>query len=287
MKKAIATLTIGKRYETNFSKYCQSLWSLYAQKHGFDLVIINDHLDNSPRAKSRSAAWQKCLILSHENLQNYDRVVWVDSDIMINPHSPDIVANVPLEKIGAVDEYASPSQEQHSFYLERTYEYWSRQNVNFLNNPTAKSFHQDFGLDIDVESVVQTGVMILSPKYHKELLEHVYYNYEDNGSAYYNYEMRPLSYEILKNDLAFWLSPKFNQLWIFWKQFHYPFLDSYSNPLTKTIAKVLRKVNLERVALNEKCVTTAFLNNYFLHFAGTSYEMRYVNTKYNSVFEIH
>lgn len=287
MKKAIVTLIVGKRYKANFNKYCQSLWSLYAKKHGFDLIVIDDYLDNSPRAQSRSVAWQKCLILSHPDVQKYDQVVWVDSDIMINPCSPDICANVPIEKIGVVDEYASPSREEHSSYRERVHDYWSRQNIKFLSSLNATQFHQDFGLEGNFESIVQTGTMVLSPVHHQKLLEHVYYDYEDKGKAYYNYEMRPLSYEILKNDLAFWLDPKFNQLWILLKQFHYPFLESHHNSMNKAAIKVLKKINLARVALNKKCVTTAFMNNYFLHFAATSYDMRYVNTKYSSVFEIN
>ena len=43
--------------------------------------------------------------------------------------------------------------------------------------------------------IVQTGVMVLSPKHHREVLEHAYHAYEDRG---FNYEMRPLSHEILR-----------------------------------------------------------------------------------------
>ena len=61
MKKAIVTLAIGKPYEAMFEKNCQSLWSLYAKKHNFDLIVITDPLDRTPRAQSRTPAWQKML----------------------------------------------------------------------------------------------------------------------------------------------------------------------------------------------------------------------------------
>ena len=35
--------------------------------------------------------------------RNYERVVWVDADIVINPQSPPICDGVPIELIGAVD----------------------------------------------------------------------------------------------------------------------------------------------------------------------------------------
>jgi hypothetical protein len=42
---------------------------------------------------------------------NYDRVVWIDSDIIINSQSPSILDGVPPEKIGATDESDYPSRE--------------------------------------------------------------------------------------------------------------------------------------------------------------------------------
>lgn len=287
MRKALVTLVIGKKYENNFRSYCKDIWSAYAEQHGFDLIVIKDPLDDSTVAASRSPAWQKCLILSHEDVCRYDQVVWIDSDVMINPQSPNICKDVPLEKIGAVDEYATPSKHEHPLYLERTYQYWSNEGAKFINSPTPTDFHKDYGLDGEFDAVVQTGVMVLSPRHHKEILENVYYSYKDKGEPCYNYEMRPLSYEILRNSLACWLSPKFNFLWIFSKQFHYPFLDSYSDFYQMNLRKALRRINLDpRASLLRKCTTTAFLNNYFLHFAGTAHEMKYVDTEVGSVFEI-
>lgn len=287
MKKALVTLAIGKRYENNFNNYCRATWSSYSKKNGFDLIVITNPLDDSALANSRSPAWQKCLVLSHEEVCKYDQIVWIDSDVMINPQSPDICKDVPIEKISAVDEYATPSKQEHPFYLERTYQHWSNECAQFISSPTTTDFHKDYGLEGEFDSVVQTGVMVLSPRLHKDILEHVYYSYEDKGAPCYNYEMRPLSYEIIRNDLAHWLSPRFNLLWIFSKQFHYPFLDSYSNSYQMNLRKTLRRVSLDpRASLLRKCTTTTFLNNYFLHFAGTAHEMKYVDTKVSSVFEI-
>jgi hypothetical protein len=274
MKKAIVTLAIGKRYEAIFEQYCRSFWSQYADKHGFDVIVMTKHLDDSARSHSRSPAWQKCLILSQPNVQKYDQVVWVDSDILINPDSPDLTLEVPLDKIGAVDEYATPTKEDHYNTLKRLYNSWSQDGKEFVNNLTATAFHRNFGLDGEFESAVQTGVMVLSPRYHRELLEYVYHNYEDKGEGSWNYEMRPLSYEIITKHLECWLSPKFNMPWPFFKSFMYPFLNAQPS----FIERKLRKLGLDPQApLLKECVTTAFLNNYFLHFAGgTTSDMKYV-----------
>jgi hypothetical protein len=289
MKKAIVTLAIGKAYETMFDKYCRRLWSLYAEKHGFDLIVITQHLDTSPKAQSRNISWQKCLIFSDPNIQKYDQVAWVDSDILINPNSPDITLGVPLEKIGAVDQAATPSQEDLQLYRERFHEYFASkinkgspkpieapspamvEYLEYAFNPTA--YYNSVGLAGEFASIVQGGVMVLSPRHHQELLEYVYHTYEDIGP---NYEQQPLGYEIQKQKKEFWLSPKFNMTWVILKALLYPFLDAKST-LTE---RALYKVGIDaRETLLSQCMTASFLNNYFLHYAGgKGSDMQYVNT---------
>jgi hypothetical protein len=290
MKKAIVTLAIGKSYEAMFEQYCKPLWSLYAEKHGLDFILITQHLDNSPRAQSRTPAWQKCLIFSDPRVQKYEQVVWIDTDILINPNSPDVTMDVPLEKIGVVDEAATPSQDDLKLYLERFHEHFypggkkiSIENIDAPNqsmqeylkysfNPSA--YYNDFGLEGKFESIVQTGVMVLSQKYHRELLEHVYYGYEDKGPEW-NYEQRPLGYEILKQKQEFWMSTKFNMTWVILKALFYPFLDSRAT----LKERVFRKFGVDpRASLISQCMTATFLNNYFLHYAGgKGSDMRYVD----------
>jgi hypothetical protein len=296
MKKALVTLTVGDRYILNYKKYSYDSWVKYAQNNNLDLVVIENVIDESQRAQSRSPAWQKCLITSHEDVKKYDQVAWIDSDILINPASPNVFENVPIEMIGAVDAYATPNREDARISSERLSEFWSKKGVDFVNDTTATGYHKSYGLDGNFQSIVQTGVLVLTPKYHTSLLEHVYNNYEDKGGGHWNYEMRPLSYEILKNNMAHWLNPKFNMPWPYIKQFIYPFLNNTSdlnnmsdNYIHKSINKVLRKSGLiakSSSSLESKCATTAFLNNYFLHFAGCADEMKYVNQDITSIFDI-
>lgn len=282
MKKALVTLAVGASYEAMFEKYCRPLWSQYADRYQFDIIVITQPLDTSSRSQSRSPSWQKCLILSDATIKNYDQVVWVDSDVLINPASPDITTGVPLEKIGAVDEYSVPTKEDYHSYLQRLYDLYDQKHIDHIKTLTPTDFHSLYGFEGEFNSVVQSGVMVLSPRYHKELLEYVYYNYEDKDSL--NLEMRPLSYEVLTRDLVHWISPKFNMLWPFIKQFNYPFLTSPPNPLERGLLKLGIDTKAEMI---KKCVTATFLNNYFLHFASyTTREMKYVDTKIHSIFDI-
>lgn len=264
MKQTLATFVIGDRFQTLFRDYCASGWQAYAERHRYDLHVLDRVIDDSPRGRSRSVSWQKCILLEHSELSRYDRVVWIDADVIINPDSPDIGDGVPLDKIGAVDEYATPSRDVHRRLLSELYDNWRRAGISYIDNLAPEDFHHAFGLPEPMPSVVQAGVMVLSPAHHTALLRHVYDAYEDKGNGW-NYEMRPLSYEIQRAGAAHWLDPRFNMLWLLARQQHYPFVDQTTNPAT-------------RHWLLRKCATRAWLNSYFLHFAASSHEMGLVES---------
>jgi hypothetical protein len=101
--KAIVTIALGEKYLTTWRRVCEANWYAYAQKHGYDIVCIDAPLDPSARARQRSPSWQKCLILGQDAIRKYERVVWVDADILINVGAaPSIVEGVPVDKVGAV-----------------------------------------------------------------------------------------------------------------------------------------------------------------------------------------
>ena len=242
------------------------MWQAYAERHRMDLVVISRQLDDSPRARSRNASWQKCLVFSSPEIASYDQVVWVDADVLINPTSPDVGLDVPVDRIGAVDEFATPSKEDYDILIRRKYAQWSALGVPFISNLTPTEYHERFGLEGHFDSVVQAGVLVASPRFHKELFEHVYHHYEDKGKPEWNFEMRPLSYEILSNRLERWISPKFNMPWASVRALYYPFIYSDRPGL---FDRALRKTGLRRGSrLSRKCATAAFLNNFFLHFSG-------------------
>lgn len=258
--KAIVTLTIGKSFQERWQKVCRPNWQIYAERHGYDLICIDEPLDDSPRARQRSPAWQKCLILGQDLARGYERIVWIDADVLINPSSPDIAYGVPLEQVGAVDEYATPTPELYRLALRKLYEYWDNKQVAYIDNLNPADYYARWGLPSTFGQVVQTGVMVLSPQHHRQLLEDVYAAYEDKGPAW-NYEMRPLSYELLKAGCVHWLDRRFNYLWGIYKALYFPFLSN--NPTH---------------ALAEQCVNEGFAEVYCLHFAGSVDEMALVHS---------
>lgn len=276
--KTIVTLAIGQHYRDRWYKLCADNWHKYADLHGYDLICIDKPLDDSSRGLSRSAAWQKCLILGDERVQKYNRVVWLDSDILINPDSPCVVSQVPEDKVGAVDMFARlnellPGKNQR--LIDRHLQFW-QSSVR-----TAKDFYSKVGLLDLVNNVVQTGVMVLSPYYHRSLFEHTYYSYEDISNGHF--EMESLSYEIVKANCVHWLDCRFNALWLECMLRDYPFLLpklKKENKLARTWKRFTRgHYQLPPRKITENCLTTSFINNYFLHFAGVAQYMQWVDVK--------
>jgi hypothetical protein len=255
MKAAIVTIAIGDAYLNRWRAYCKPGWSRYAAKCGFDLIVIDKPLDQTPRGTGRSLAWQKCLILGPEFAAAYDRVIWIDSDILINARAPSVIGDIPPEKIGAVDMHTFPSvQERLQIFTQLM------QMAQSVNSGAAKAWqtyldpadwHAAWGLPRRGRSIVQTGVMVLTPSHHRKLLEHVYYDYEDRGGEPMNYENRPLSFVIQERNLLHVLDNRFNTLLLF--------------------LIIKRQMDLRRALMPSECaelLKSTFDRGYFLHLAG-------------------
>lgn len=256
-RQAIVTLAIGANYTERFERHCRANWIAYANRHGFDLIVITDPLDTSERARNRSPAWQKCLVLGAPQVSGYDRVVWVDSDICINPAAPSILDGVPPERIGAIDEHRFPTREARQAILETIIAVapesgdFDRRFWEAWRSPGA--WHAYMRLPSGQSHIVQSGVMVLSPKHHRDVLEHAYSAYEDAGAKPLNRapgwgEMGPLSHEIQARGLQHWIDPRFNAL-VWWLFLH-------QNPGTDDLPRFVQE-NYRR--------------SFFLHFAGCAH----------------
>ena len=277
--KAIVTLAVGADYKSRWDDLCFANWKAYADRHGYDIVCFDGPLDTSERARHRSPAWQKCLTLGREEVRGYERVVWVDSDILINPAAPCVAEGVPPEEAGAVDAWSSPNEELAGTALERMYDFWG--DACAVKDHTARDYYSTYGLAPLFDQVVQTGVMVLSPRHHRGLLEKVYYEYEETGKG--NYEMRPLSWELLRAGCVRWIDRRFNAVWLAHKAAYYPFLLGDPAP-AGALARFRRRLSPMTKAMAEPrrdldmlCATMTFLNNFFLHFAGAADEMTIVD----------
>jgi hypothetical protein len=237
---AIVTLAIGDEHNDRWHRLCEENWRGYANRHGYDLICIEEPLDTSERAASRSPSWQKLLIPGQPFADDYERLVWVDADVIFGRDARPIAEGVPRHLVGAVDEVAM-----------------ERPNVRRMLHPDPPSEYLGAGLPKGFHQVLQAGVLVISPEHHRETLEAVYRDYEDNEQTVY--EMRPLSYELIDRELVHWLDARFNLLWFVYLAHNHPELSRYSrHPKAPSVA---------RQALGEVDL---------LHFAGQADEMEFL-----------
>lgn len=208
-REAIVTMTVGPEHSERWERFCEANWRAYADRHGYDLIRLERPLDDSRRAAGRSPSWQKLLVLSQPFARDYERIVWVDSDILFGLEAPAVTGEVPVELVGAVDELATPTPELR----------------DYIHPAGSGRFYAAAGLPESFDQIVQGGLLVLSPEHHRELLERVY-AYDDPGPRL-NYEMRPLSYELIRSGKVHWLDTRFNLLWGLYKAHRFPELLRY------------------------------------------------------------
>lgn len=152
---------------------------------------------------------------------------------------------------------------------------WAKQGIKFSDHNTATQYHRAYGFIGEFTSVVQTGVLVPSPQHHRDFLESVYMRYEDKGNPQWNYEMRFLSYEILRTNLVSLISPRFNMSWHGVKTLHYPSLCRPLAGVTPGRLTVLLDPEL-RTRIARRCVLNALHASHFLHFAGARGDMKLI-----------
>jgi hypothetical protein len=138
--------------------------------------------------------------------------------------------------------------------------------------------------------------MVLSPRFHRSILEHVYYSYEaKDEDRKWHIEQRPLSYEVVKSGTVDWLDPRFNVLLWFEAYSHYPFLQRPpESPASGFLQRVKRKIRKLQTGvhysllrkLNPDAVNAVFQASFFLHFASKVEDMPLVRQHPSSWWDI-
>ncbi|MCW0235414.1 MAG: hypothetical protein OJJ21_17580 [Ferrovibrio sp.] len=206
-KVAIVTITIGLRYIATWHRLCSGSWQAYAALCDFDLIVVSGPLDTGSRAAARSPAWQKLLILSQPWAQQYDRIIWLDSDIIIAGHAPQIMQHAgPPDKISLSIAGDRISDAERMIFLERLFRIQVTPNSERdIWIWEMQKNYRDHKVE-EHDYMFNTGVMVLSPQHHNGLFLKCY----EGEQADRLYEQPLLSHEIIVGDLAHRISSRFN-----------------------------------------------------------------------------
>ena len=153
MKKAVVTVCIGDEY-VELSKHTHPTLKSYADRINAEFIVL-DSCQTTPH-------WEKFAL--KELLNKYDRIIYLDTDLIVRDDCPDLFDLVPYNQIGAFNE---------AKFVQREY--------SLID--TAKAY------DIDPSKInwngkyYNTGVMVLS-KCHKKFFnkpEKEFSNFYEQG----------------------------------------------------------------------------------------------------------
>lgn len=273
-RRLLVTLVTGAKHTILWREYAEQSWLAYAERFRIPLLVLEAPLDVSERAGRRSMSWQKCLLCADPRVQEADQVLWLDADIVASPHAPNVFDSVPVDHFAAVDAWAYPSRAAYDQYLRNLYAQMRLAGIPFIDNPTPREFYEAYGLPDPPDSVLQAGLFVFSPARHRAIFEHTYAAYEERGGPEWNFEMRPLSYEIVKNTPVTWLDPRFNAMWGYERDVTYVEEMRWSR-LEDRVRRISRRLKYNFVPPRQRrCAQQALERAYFLHFAGCNSDMQ-------------
>jgi hypothetical protein len=91
MKKAVVTLTIGQKFDA-LATLTHPTLKAYADRIDADFIVLSDMVT------CQQPHWSKFLL--YDLLPDYDRIIFLDTDIIVRDDCPDLTKIVPSDKLG-------------------------------------------------------------------------------------------------------------------------------------------------------------------------------------------
>lgn len=143
MRTALVTIAIGKAYEA-IAKLTHPTLMAYASRMRAEFVSIGSH-------KFKAEGYFEKFQL-YEMMDTYDRIVYMDTDIVVRDDCPSLFELVPPDKFGAYDEHAMANEVEKSIHKS-------------VMDKAAKAYGED-----KASIFYNTGVMVAS-RIHKKLFD--------------------------------------------------------------------------------------------------------------------
>lgn len=189
MKNLIFIVSIGR---DNYLQYCLPSVKFYCKKYNIDLKVISNPLYNIPSSLEYNyKTFEKNQVYNY--IEGYDRILRLDSDIIINPNAPNFFES-DSNYIYVTYEDVGPRKVERKFEIERL-----KKSLGHIKNWN--------------EGYFNSGVILFS-QMHKEIFN---FNLEDLGKdlgpykeqSYLNWKVKSLGFELVN------LGKDFNHLQAF------------------------------------------------------------------------
>ena len=248
MKVVLVTIVVGDDYIQKYNYLFRKSQEHYAYRHGYDFRIIGEPYDKSKyNSKALSILSTKMFLCSYDWTQEYDLLVFMDSDVIINPDAPAIHTTYNFgDKVGIVDEYSQPTREMRIEYQRSAAKTAKSVPYSGLTNGEWDTSAMDYyrihiEKHLDTNMVFNTGVLVFQPRKHREFMETTFDKHKTAIRSFedrFHYEQVVIGYELQINDNFIVMDNKWNAVWQMYKYTCGHELDTF------------------------------FKNNYFIHLAG-------------------
>jgi len=167
-----------------YSKYTHEIFKNYAKKCNADFLV----LDHEPPVIADDGNPASFRIMKQYDLHDeYDRILSLDSDIVITPHAPNIFQYVPEDKIASTfeDTVIEERINDRKGAIKNIQEKW-----------------EDIGWE---KNYINSGVFVTS-KMHRDIFQPVdgkYWTGEGSDDIHLGYQIHKLGYEIFELPFQF------------------------------------------------------------------------------------
>lgn len=206
MPVLLVTMAIGEKYLEEYTRLFRPSHEQYAKSCGYDFKVIEDYIDGT-RRHADNISYQKALISTTEWSKEYDFVIYIDADILINVDAPPIHEFcLQTDKVCMVDEYSQPTPAERLVIQKR----------NGWETSASAYYKLQAGVDLETTKVLNGGMYVFQPKLHSKFMQSIYDKYIDKQIGHpsgYHWEQSTIGYELQKNDMVHVLPNAFNAIW--------------------------------------------------------------------------
>lgn len=204
MKCCLVTIAIGDSYLKEYNTIFRNSHEHYAKKCNYDFKVISDYI--RPPRHTSLISFNKSLVCETNWETEYDFIIFVDSDIIINENSPKLHNYYDFgDKIGVVNQSQPNLEARLQTQIHKGFEV------------TASDYYKlKSGHTIETEHIINTGVLVIQPKKHREFFNNIFETYslnQINNPFGFHYEQSVIGFEIQKNNLHYFMEMKWNALW--------------------------------------------------------------------------
>lgn len=207
MKCAVVTIAIGTSYISNYNRIFRKHTENYCKKYGYDFIVISEYSLPAKYPINPFVNIMKWTLPYREDLQQYERIMIVDADIILTPACPsfhDIELN---GKIGVVDEYSQPTP---SLRID------IQKNYGFETS-AVEYYERHIGFKINTTRVFNGGLYICSPSQHGPFFKSIFDKHVDGTftckTIPFHYEQGMFGYELQTQNLYTLLENPWNMIW--------------------------------------------------------------------------